>query len=509
MTEIMCKIMRRIHTDRHMETGKPPGNYICAAEHVAVALRTRLRIGSMTLLLLAGLPLWRENAAAAAEGALNAAQRAVLEDIARGGDGAGWPGLSPEQAGHLTHKASWYLANYITHHLPDGLNADIEWTDHNRTAVGGYPDTGYTGLGDSAAWTGHYLAALALRYAVKREAQDLNRIHGVLDSLEMLTHVSGRDGHLARHAIPFSRLEEAAGPYRAYYRRYGGDLGDPYLGEEAFNGTYNNTAYAWLGNQQRDAFICVNFGLATTLAKVDDTSIRNKISSLIDRMVQRMKDDAVLGIWLIDDGHRGSIFEKPYVTPLMKAALLRTAATTNPQKWADEYAAAAAAAPTTFNDIEHDGYFVNNLDMNLIYSLNALENDPARKAKWEQAAGNKWAQTADHLQAHFAAVYLAATGNPSDPRAIAALQGELADFPPGPRFTYPVENDPTQTYAPYAHLIQDRPPSDFMWQRSPFKNNGGHSGPEEFPGIDLFLPYWMGRDLDAVPTPKRNMLLIK
>ena len=195
-------------------------------------------------------------------GQLDSAQRAVLDDIARGGDGSAWSSLSVFQTQQLLNKAGAYMDNYMAYHLPDGLNADIIWTNHSRTAVASFPNTGYTGLGDSAAWTGHYLASLALRYSVTGESQLLGKISATLDSIDMLTRVSGRDGHLARHAIPLSRLTQSGSNYRAYYRRYGGDEGDAYLGQEAFSGSYSGADYAWLGNQQRDAYIAVNLGLA-------------------------------------------------------------------------------------------------------------------------------------------------------------------------------------------------------------------------------------------------------
>ena len=38
-----------------------------------------------------------------------------------------------------------------------------------------------------------------------------------------------------------------------------------------------------------------------------------------------------------------------------------------------------------------------------------------------------------------------------------------------------------------------RPPTDFLWQRSPFQLTGGTTGVVEEPGIDYILPYWMAR----------------
>jgi hypothetical protein len=38
-----------------------------------------------------------------------------------------------------------------------------------------------------------------------------------------------------------------------------------------------------------------------------------------------------------------------------------------------------------------------------------------------------------------------------------------------------------------------RPPSDFMWQRSPFQLNGGSGGSIESPAVDTIFAYWLGR----------------
>ena len=70
-------------------------------------------------------------------------QRAVLEDIARGGNGSAWTPLSPQQLTELGAKAEAYLDNYLTHHVPDGLNADIRWTSFNRTSVMWFPTSGF------------------------------------------------------------------------------------------------------------------------------------------------------------------------------------------------------------------------------------------------------------------------------------------------------------------------------------------------------------------------------
>jgi hypothetical protein len=46
--------------------------------------------------------------------------------------------------------------------------------------------------------------------------------------------------------------------------------------------------------------------------------------------------------------------------------------------------------------------------------------------------------------------------------------------------------------------VNDRYPTDFLWQRSPFQLAGGGSGTLETPGVDYILPYWMARYYNVV-----------
>src|SRR5438067_796304 len=59
----------------------------------------------------------------------------------------------------------------------------------------------YTRCGDSAIWTGHYLAAEAFRYRVTRSADALANLRGALAGITFLVDVTGTD-LLARCALP-------------------------------------------------------------------------------------------------------------------------------------------------------------------------------------------------------------------------------------------------------------------------------------------------------------------
>lgn len=415
---------------------------------------------------------------------LTAAQRAALDDIARGGSGAGWVDLSGPQMRALAAKAELHLANYLDHHLPDGLNADIRWTGFDRTQV-----HAYNGLGDSATWTGHYMAAQALRYAVTQDTRIIRDIDDALDRIDLLTRVSGTSGFLARHAIPRSALLTPGSPYAAYYRQYGGSTSDPLLGESAHRGAGDLDDYVYLGGTARDTYDAVNFGLATVYKFVNDADVRTRVTRLVERIV-----DYRVNLFTV-------LFDNFSTT-----AMLRTAATVNPGAYESTYAFAAGLLGTGSNvDANFGNYFSNNLDFIRTFVLTQLETDAGRKAKWQTKLTNLWRDAADHLNPHFAAIYMAGTGDLGDTRAVAVLQGVLADFQGPPRFNVRRTNS-TRTdidlvtvdgtrYAKYALPINDRPGSDFMWQRHPFKLDGGTDAPQEQPGIDVFLPYWMGRSL--------------
>ena len=96
-----------------------------------------------------------------------------------------------------------------------------------------------------------------------------------------------------------------------------------------------------------------------------------------------------------------------------------------------------------------------------------------------------------------------------DADAAATLQGQLIDMPGPPRWMHAVDhrNDPNYPlreggeYTQYALLAHEQVPTDFLWQRSPVWSHGSQDAPYEFPGIDLFLPYWMGRAAGVLPAP--------
>ncbi|MEK7676353.1 MAG: hypothetical protein AAB676_11035 [Verrucomicrobiota bacterium] len=407
-----------------------------------------------------------------------------------------WPELSAAQARALKEKAERYLADCQKYHQPFGLSADILFSGYDRAKV-----EKYEGIGDSATWTGHYLAALAFRYAVTADTNTIADIRRALDAYEVLARVTGLAGYMARFAGP---ADDPA--YQRYYSVYGkgADPNRPGYGTSAYPGKGKYTNLVWLGNSSRDVYIGVNLGLATVHRLVPDAKIRAQVKGLVELILRQLMGEG----WLIKDGQGHTTV----CTPTLIATLLRTGATVNPRRYQSLYD--EKARPVLIGSgggiCKYCDYFPNNLLYAMIYVLATLEADPAKKPYYEAHLRRMWLQSSDHLNPYFAALYLSAGGEDVDGAARATVQGVLSDFPSPPRWSEKTENSRRRElelvqmggkqWAKYALPIRERVPSDFIWQRSPFQLDGSGDAPLAYPGIDLVLPYWMGRQCGVIPT---------
>lgn len=125
------------------------------------------------------------------------------------------------------------LANIQARHLPYGAILDpiFTLTDSDQIAS-------YTRCGDSALWTGHYLAAEAFRYKVTQAPDALNNLTAAIAGLKGLADVTGTN-LLARCMVPVNS------PYAASISS-----------QEAGNGIYTNSSagWIWVGNTSRDEY---------------------------------------------------------------------------------------------------------------------------------------------------------------------------------------------------------------------------------------------------------------
>src|SRR6266550_884713 len=83
-------------------------------------------------------------------------------------------------------------ANIRARHMPFGTLLDPIYASSTSDQV-----VGYTRCGDSALWTGAYLAAESFRYKVTQSADALQNVKSALAGLKALADVTG-DSRLAR-----------------------------------------------------------------------------------------------------------------------------------------------------------------------------------------------------------------------------------------------------------------------------------------------------------------------
>ena len=95
----------------------------------------------------------------------------------------------PAIAGDLADKAAAYDALVPLRHLPHDTIFDPIMTTPTSGTVEAYTD-----FGDSAIWTGHYLASQAYRYAVTHSPAALANARRALNGITRLIAVAGNQG---------------------------------------------------------------------------------------------------------------------------------------------------------------------------------------------------------------------------------------------------------------------------------------------------------------------------
>jgi hypothetical protein len=345
---------------------------------------------------------------------------------------------------------------------------------------------GYTRCGDSALWTGHFLAAQSYRYAVTHDPEARANVMEALNGIRKLIEVTGT-GVLARCAVP------ADSPYV-----------DWISSEEARHsiraGSDNGFAYMWVGNASRDQYLGVFFGLTAAWNLIPETEIQGWVSMLATRMLNRLLADA----WLVrmPDGEISTTFLGRADHQL---ALLRLGRRCNPGRFESTYRALAnltayaVPIPIAVEVTEtHDSYYKFNLDHIAFYSLLTGSENWWLRLNYTTGFDLLRKATDDHQNAFFDVIDTAINGNEPtrDQRIRLNLQGFLqrpaantyldisGRFPPCDG-----RADRTCQVIPVA----DRLPTDFLWQRSPFQLQGGVYPNIENSGLDYSLPYWMAR----------------
>ncbi len=345
--------------------------------------------------------------------------------------------------------------------------------------------TGYTRCGDSALWTGHFLAAEAFRYKVTRAPEALDNVKWSIAGIQGLTDVTGTN-LLARCLVPLDS-----------------PFADGIRNEEASNGIYTNSSagYIWVGNTSRDEYSGVIFGLGVAYDMVDDADVRNSIVPLVTRLIDFLRGHN----WTVvmPDGKVSTVFLQRGDQVLSFVQVGRHVNSRHFSTLYDIYRilySAEILAPIGVDVASDDSYFKFNLDYINLYNLVRLESSSINEV-YRKAYDILRNHTAGHQNAFFNMIDRGLNGpNAGRDAETLALLDQWLQRPL--RGTYvdlhgfvPVCGDRACDPVP----VPMRPATDFLWQRNPFQIEGGALPTIESAGIDYILPYWMARYYAIAP----------
>ncbi len=326
--------------------------------------------------------------------------------------------------------------------------------------------TGYTRCGDSALWTGAYLAAESFRYKVTRSAAALDNVKAALAGLKALADVTG-DNRLARCLVP------ADSPYAAGI-----------ASEEDHNTVHNNAPWIWIDNTSRDQVVGAFFGLGIAYDLVDDASVKQGASDLATRLIGFISHHQ----WSPNDDI-SSTFE---LRPESLQTLLQIARHLNPANGVTGPFLVLPVNTAVLFDIQsNDSYYKFNLDYMSFYHLVRLQPNGANRGAYDTVR----AYTQGHQNAFFDVIDRALKG--PDGVRDQRIRSLLDQWLLRPRRDPYVDLSGTVQICGFEACmpvpVPSRPPTDFLWQRDPLQIKGGGTAAIESAGIDYILPYWMAR----------------
>ena len=370
--------------------------------------------------------------------------------------------------------------NIQTRHQLNGLIVDPVFASPTSEEI-----VGYNRAGDSAIWTGHYLAAESFCYQATGSPEALANIKRTLAGIRLLLDVTGNE-LLARFAMPASW-------------RYADSVTEEERRHGVYSRTLNGETYLWFGNTSRDQYSGVFFGLGTAYDFVDDPQVRTEVRTLVTRMLDYLIDNN----WSVRMP-TGDISTTFAGRPEQRLNFLAIGRRVN-DKFASPYNLARIFSSSTVGSAvvvemleEHDSYFKFNLATINFFHLIRTEGNKTYRNRYLNAYQILRRTTDDHGNAHFNMIDRVLRG--ADARRDAETKTMLNDWLKRPRrdgwrdhrgdVRFPACGaDRACNPIP----VIDRIDTDFLWQRSPFLLWGGGYGKTENTGIDNLLPYWMAR----------------
>lgn len=383
--------------------------------------------------------------------------------------------------------------------------------------------------GDQVIWSGHLLAAEALRYAAARtnaeresaKAMARKLVVGMSDLLDLGSVL--RDGVLAKTIWRETSGRWGSGPRLVPARETGGN--------PIFVNTIRGVTYAGESEPTTDQYLGFFLGSALAYEFIDDAALQSQIRSNINRVISNL-ERSQFKLFITNDENdfaaiRAAHPNKFYLTDALEgrqwlwseaflkdyqrllAILAVHGYVNNDYRLLNAYGGIATFSwlPVWIDTFEtHRSYFKFNLDHGYQFLLMRYDPDSSRRAYYKTALSYLRAAIGHHENAYFDLLtVLTRPGEPESTlsRALNGLRlfikrtpvNNLTD-PSVQKISYTpfsLEGASAETIARYplpAHRRSSYNTRDFIWQRSPFTVTEGIGGGASA-GIDFLLPYRM------------------
>jgi len=454
---------------------------------------------------------------------------------------------------------------------------------------------GTSGQGDSAIWTGHYLASQAFRYAVARAhlhgpnlsgppdweqrfADAKARIADAVAGLHRLINIaqdwhggspSATGGCTDRYPPPPSGTCPTVGGVfqgeSGLLMRFCAPKGTPdyILGNQGPGVTPGipwEDGQTWYCKAQisRDQYMGAMLGelAAFDTAGADDPALQAELEHDITAMTGYLvrhgwSVEYPNGDVAVPDTSQGFVNPLFDINPLERLHMVQGArhaadvAGTLQEKafwegvWAEELATSLPELHVEYAlaiDDPKNSYYKFNLDYIANFDVIRLETDPATRTLLKQAFSELDASMSDDRNAHFEAISYALTGDRwrlddavTDTldwiayrnrmvtsvhnsarcgRDLKCVPDDYVQLDQGtPAGTVQVATASSSSMRALDPLpVDQRPESDFIWQRDPYTLDGSWSAGHIDPGVDYLLPYWMIRYYTEVNPPVHEPL---
>lgn len=402
--------------------------------------------------------------------------------------------------------------------------------------------THYESGGDSAIFTGFYLAGAVYRFLVTEDPADLDKVLDTLGGVYLLTHVSGTPGVLVRCAFPAAEAERYRYPGHWEFRLKEGyvyNTPPEFALRNIVNPALVYPPMIYFARTSRDQLTGVLFGLGAVWAELRPEGFEDRpelwrnirwareIAAYLAETLWRRLEATDFEI----RDHNGlsgiSAYRVTGSLRLQLAALHRAVAREGSSQAAYAYADAfyratwrkvfvfgRMGAPSDlvnrFNNLNE--YYAWNLRFARAYTVWLLEPRPKRRHVLAAYVRRKlWAHVESHRNAHFTFLYNAMAGT-ADARMEAgvmalkelALRSQwmapspLAGQDMRPNALRLLFGDVEHDVVP-AHLRS--PAHYFQWEKDPFTVGDGVYPDEHRASamVGLMLPYWLGRYYGFLP----------